>query len=372
MTKRLKSKGWLLPAIVVLGPFLLCLIYYSVFAIGRYESSARVVVRQAGAEGGGGVTGIAALLSGSNRVSHEETLYLSEFIRSPDMLSILEKELKWSEHFMAQKQDPLFWLWKDASAEDRLKFYNRLVDVYFDPATGLLQIRVQALEPKFAESALKLILQHGELLINELSHRMGREQVLFAQSELRLARSNFEDNTSRLLKFQKENNLFDASASASSQAQIVASLESSIAVERASLKELVATLNERAPQVQQKRARISALGLQLSAEKARLVSQEGSSADADRLNIVAAEYRNLTVDAGISEEIYKLAVSAVESARIEASKKIRSLMVIVSPNLPDEPIYPRTWYNLATIFFFLLLAYGITRFIIATIEDHRD
>jgi capsular polysaccharide transport system permease protein len=35
-------------------------------------------------------------------------------------------------------------------------------------------------------------------------------------------------------------------------------------------------------------------------------------------------------------------------------------------------LYPERLYNLATIFLALLLLYGIARFLIASIEDHRD
>ncbi|MNS89097.1 hypothetical protein D3C72_1230970 [compost metagenome] len=57
---------------------------------------------------------------------------------------------------------------------------------------------------------------------------------------------------------------------------------------------------------------------------------------------------------------------------MEASKKLRSLVTVVSPNLPDRAVYPERIYNLITLLVALGLLYGIVRFVIATVEDHRD
>jgi capsular polysaccharide transport system permease protein len=78
------------------------------------------------------------------------------------------------------------------------------------------------------------------------------------------------------------------------------------------------------------------------------------------------------IDTKIAEDAYKVAIVAVQDARIEATKKLRNLVTVVSPNLPDKAIYPRRIYNLITIAIGLLCLYGIVRFIIVAIEDHRD
>lgn len=81
-----KKKSWGLAITMVALPFLLAAIYYSVFAIDRFVSSAQVVVRQDGASPGGQVPGLATLLTGANTTSREETLYLREYITSMDMM----------------------------------------------------------------------------------------------------------------------------------------------------------------------------------------------------------------------------------------------------------------------------------------------
>ena len=97
-----------------------------------------------------------------------------------------------------------------------------------------------------------------------------------------------------------------------------------------------------------------------------------AASSSSQLNVIASKYRALEVDAGIAEASYKSTVNSLESARIEATKKMRSLSVIVSANEPDEALYPRRGYSLATTLIILLLIYGIARFAIATVRDHQD
>jgi len=342
--------------------------YYSFFALDRYVSIAQVAVRQSGGGDSPQMPGLAVMLGGINPTSREETLYLREFITSADMLAELESQLQWSKHYTERWQDPLYFLRSSTSREDILDYYRRLVTAHFDEVTGLLTVEVQAFDQDFAQETLKVVLNVSERFVNELSHKMAREQMRFAQGELSSARKVFEDRRYEMLKFQSDNKLLDAQAAAEGRATIIADLESQLTKERATLKAMLASLQNDSPQVRQQKIKIRALEQQVDAESRKLVSPP----QGDRLNVIAANYRNLTMDAGIAEESYKYAVSAVETARIEASKKIRSLVTVVSPNKPEEALYPRRIYNLLTIFLGLLLLYGIVRFVIATIEDHQD
>ncbi|MBO1110972.1 ABC transporter permease [Bordetella petrii] len=364
--EKLKSKRLMVWVVGI--PMLVALVYYSFFALDRYVSVAQVAVRQVGNNETPQIPGLAVMLSGLNPTSREETLYLREFLTSQDMLNVLQEKLNWSEHYAARWRDPLYWLRGDAPREDVLTYYQRIVTAHFDEQTGLLSISVEAFDPDFAKQTLSIMLRESERFVNELSHKMAREQMAFAQSELANARKVYEERREALLTFQSTSHMLDAEASARARAEVISELEANLTKERTTLKGLLAMLNSNTPQVRQQRNRIQALEQQLAAETRRLVSEKGG----DKLNVVASQYRNLTIDAAIAEEAYKFAVSSVESARIEASKKLRSLVTVVSPNLPDDSIYPQRIYNLITLLIALLLVYGIARFVIAAIEDHRD
>lgn len=368
MINRDKLKKIPLFIYIVVLPFFAVGLYYAFFAIDRYVSISKVVVRQPQDSQATNIPSLALLMGGTNPTSREETLFLQEFVESYDMMNYLEKEYGWIEAYASQTTDPLYFLNKESPSEDLLRFYNRIVTTHFDDLTGLLEVEVQAPDPQLAEKMLDGILKESERFVNEISHKMARDQMKFFEVELDNARRNYEEKKNNLIAFQSANNLLDAKAAAQSRAEIIAGLDTLLTTERANLKALMSTLSPSSPQVHQQRTKIRAIEQQLEAEKKFLVS----SADGDQLNVIAAKFQNFTIDVGIAEESYKLAVTALENARIEASKKIRSLVTVVSPNLAQRAIYPDRLYNLATLFVLLLLLYGVVRFVIATIEDHRD
>lgn len=353
---------------LVVLPVIAVAVYYAFFSIDRYVSVSKTVVRQPQDSQAANIPSLALLMGGSNPTSREETLFLQEFIGSIDMMNYLQKNLSWVQAYASQHTDPLYFIDAEAPVEDLLEFYNRIVTTHFDDLTGLLEIEVQAPTPELAENMLIAILKESERFVNEISHKMARDQMTFFESELAIARRNYEAKKNNLIAFQASNNVLDANAVAQSRSEIIAGLESLLTSERAQLSNLLSTLNPSSPQVRQQKTKIAAIERQLQDEKKRLVSPS----DGDQLNVVAAKYQNLMIDAGIAEESYKLAVTALENARIEASKKIRSLVTVVSPSLPQRAIYPDRLYNLATLLVLLLLLYGVARFVIATIEDHRD
>ncbi|OZI56397.1 ABC transporter permease [Bordetella genomosp. 4] len=370
MDRNKKRRNKLLQLFIIALPMAIAIIYYSFFAVDRYASTAQVVVVDS--TGASNLTqqtaGAAILASNAKQVSKQETIFLLSYLTSPDLLKVLEDKLNWHEHFAEQLSDPFYWISRKVSREDLLEYYKRMITVHVDELTGLLTVEVQGLTPEFAHLTLTEMLGQSERFINDLSRQLATDQVRFAEDELVKARSDYESKRAALIEFQSKNSILDAEAAAKSQAGIIATLEATLATEQANLNGLLATLNSSAPQVRQQKNRVSAIEKQLAFEKKALVS---SSVDG-HLNVVAADFRKLTVDTEVAEEAYKLSVSALQNAKIEANKNIHSLVTVVQPNMPEDSSYPRKLYNLFTFFVVLLFIYGITRFVIASIEDHRD
>ena len=368
MSSKGKFKRWRLAIGLVILPMVLAAIYYGTFANDRYVSSAQVVVRQDGGNQAAAMPGLATLLTGANPASREETLYLREYIGSMDMMLLLEERLHWVEQYASQRSDMFFWLDKDAKREDLHKYYQRMVAANYDETTGLLRVEVQAFTPDLSVKMLRTILEASEHFVNEVSHSIAREQMTFAKSELATARVQYADRKAELIDFQNANKVLDGANTAQSRATIIADLEGQYTKEQAVMTEMQFKLRADSPQVKQQKQRVNAIAQQLTKEKRLLVS----STDGSQLNVVASAFQQLTLDAGIAEASYTTAIAALDNARIEASKKIRTLVTVVSPNTPQLALYPERLYNLATILLGLLMLYGITRFILASIEDHRD
>ncbi len=361
---------------IVVVPMLLAFSYYVLLAQDRFTSTSEVVVKKVGsneeAGGAGGsssqAAGLSMLLSGGASSSVEETLYVREFILSQDMLDALQKKLHWSQHYSGNLRDFWYYLPPDASREKLLKYYQRMVSASFDEPTGLLTIRVQAFDREFAKKALATIIAESDNFVNQVSNKLALQQVKFAEGEVDRARQNYAQKRDALLAFQGTNNVLDAQRSALARNDVISELQAEEIKADAALRGMRASLSENSPQVRQQQIRVQALRQQIAVEQSKLTAKNS----ANQMNVTAAEFRNLELDARIAEDSYKVSTISLNEAHNQAAKKLRSLVVIVNPNLPDESLLPRRFYSLFTILVILLLVYGVARFVIATVRDHRD
>ena len=369
MNRLLHLSSRSLKLILIAGPLLLYALYASVFAVDRYVSESVVTVRQAtGAGGGSGIPGAALLLAGIDPPAHEDTQYLRTYVHSQALALQLDDQLGLREHYAAVRADLPHRLSSDASVEDFVDYFRRHVEVSYEERVALLRIRTQALNPEFAQRLNRTILESSERFVNETSHRIARERLAFAEGELERAAQRVEDASSQVLAFQTRHKLLDPTAQARATGILSAELQAQRARLEAELGAVRGFLNDDAFQVQSLRGQIAALDRQINAEARRATGGEKGT----RLNQLALDFEGLRLKAEFARDAYKLALAAVENARIDASQKIKSLVVIEPPSLPQTAEYPHVAYNLGTVLAVSLLAYALVRLVLATIREHQD
>lgn len=351
----------------VAAPWLLAAFYLFALAADRYVSESIVTVRQNGAEGAVGFN-LTSLLGVSVPASLDDEKMLEAYILSMDILRKLDQELGLKEAFNSPGADFIFRLDSGATQEQFLDYYRSRVEVIVEEDSGLLRIRTQGFAPDAAEALNRGVLAFSERFINESSQRLAREQMEFAESELRKARSGVDEARDAVLAFQKSHDILDPLAQAEASSGLTAQLQAELSKQEAELKGLLGYLDEDAYQVEALRAQVAGMRAQLEAEGRRVVQgPKGSS-----LNVLAGEYQELLAELEFATEKYKLALTGVETARIESTRKLKSLVLVQSPVQPESAEYPRRVYTLFALFMGLALLYGIVRLIIATIEDHLE
>jgi capsular polysaccharide transport system permease protein len=354
---------------IIAVPWLLTAVYLGVFAADRYVSESVVVVRQ---EGGGmsmptGVDALSAML-GTSSATREDQFMLQAHILSIDMMRQVDEELDLRRAYSSPEIDFVFRLPEDASQEEFLEHYRSRVEVKVDDASGLLTIRTQGFTPQIAQAVNQEVVAISERFINESSHRLARDQMSFAQSELQNVRAQLDEVRSRLLKFQEEHGVLDPMAQAAANTGLTTQLQAIQARQEAELKGLQAYLNDEAPQVKALQAQIAGLRQQRQAESRRGVE----NAEGVSLNVLAGDYQQLIAEFEFISDAYRGALTALEAARIESTRKLKSLVLVESPALPESAAYPRRLYTLFALLIGLTLLYGIGRLIVATIEDHQE
>jgi capsular polysaccharide transport system permease protein len=344
-------------------------LYLLVFAADRYASESVVVVRQEGAAMSM-PTGMDALTSmfGSSMASREDQYMLEAHILSIDMLRQVDDRLDLRRAYSAPKLDVFFRLSRDATQEEFLEYYRQRVEVAVDDNSGLITIRTQGFTPEIAQGVNEEVVAISERFINESSHRLARDQMAYAESELRNARSGLDISRKRILKFQGTYGVLDPTAQAAANSGLTAELQAMLARHQAELKALEAYLNDDAPQINALEAQIAGIRQQLQDERLGSVR----NTDGKSLNMIAGEYQELLAELEFKSDAYKIALTGLETARIESTRKLKSLVLVESPALPESAAYPRRVYTLIALLLVLTLLYGITRLVIATIEDHME
>ena len=81
---------------------------------------------------------------------------------------------------------------------------------------------------------------------------------------------------------------------------------------------------------------------------------------------MAGRYQELLAELEFVSDAYSGALMALETARIESTRKLKSLVLVESPALPESAEYPRRFYTL----FALLM--GLTSDIWNRATDRRN
>ncbi|MCV3457213.1 capsule biosynthesis protein [Campylobacter sp. CNRCH_2016_0050h] len=340
--------------------------YYIFIAANRYVSESVLSVKSTTGDSGA-ITGIAVFLT-NNSFSSEDINYLKSYIHSLDMLNILEEKVQIRELYQKQKLDFFYSVSSSANQEEFLKYYqNRVKITQENSANGLLRVEVEGFDPKSAHLIASTIVKESEKFINEISHKAARDQMRFAEEELLQFKKRYQKAKDELLAFQNKYGVFDPLKQAESTLKLIAELESKIAAKEAELLMMQSYINDNAPQIVTIKSEITALKKQLQKEKSKVSSPKSSQ----KLNDLAAKFQDLTIEAGFAESAYTAALKAYESARIEALRKIKQVVIVQSPSLPQSAKYPEALYNILTAFMILSLIYGIVKFIKMIIEEHR-
>ncbi|BEK46727.1 capsule biosynthesis protein [Campylobacter jejuni] len=362
---KIKNLNWLNSFKIVWILMVFVVIYYEFIAANRYVSSMVLDVRSTSTQSIQ-TNGLLSLLSSTSATS-EDAKYLRAYIQSSDMLKILDEKIRLKQLYQEQHLDLPFKIWDSSSKESYLRYYQARVKLHSDTGTGLLRVDVEAFTPESAHLIAQTIMQESEKFINEISHKAAREQMKFAEEEVLKYKQAYQESQNQLLAFQDQYGVFNPQKQAEAKATLIAQIEANLAQKEASLLTLQSYMNDSAPEIVALKAEIEAIKKQLNREKSKVAANNSEQ----KLNDLAAKFQDLSIDAGFKEEAYKAALKGYESARIEALRKIKQLVIIQSPDIPESAKYPERIYDILTAFIVLSLIFGIVKFIKMIIEEHK-
>lgn len=356
-------------SVLLIGvPAALCALYLYVLAADRYVSESVVTVKQSGDQAIG-LGGLASIFQVSGASSHGDLLLLQSHIHSMDMLQVLDQKLNLRKAYSAPERDVLLRLSGTASIDAFLRYYRDRVEARYDDTSGLLVLRTQGFNPDEAQAINRTIVEASEVFINRISQRLAQEQMSFAAGELARTADKFQAAKSKILAFQERNRVLDPAAQMKANTMLTLELQTRLAHLETDLRSLSSYMDESSFQIRSLRQQAESLRTQIASESARGTSVTPSN---PRLNTLAADFRALEIEVNFAEQAYKSATLTMETARLESTRKIKTLVLVASPTKPHDAEYPRRAYDLLALLLAFSLVFGIVRLMVATIEDHLD
>ncbi|MEA5400723.1 hypothetical protein VB734_11810 [Synechococcus sp. BA-124 BA4] len=368
--------GWLKKRSVlqlVLVPIVLAGVYFFAIARDRYAVESSYVVRRSAEDislGGGATSGLAGLFAGSSQNSLEDARYLRTYLTSPQVLEDLLKTYDFDAAYARFSPDLFAGLPSGANRQDRLKFFQKQVQVQLNEISGVITLTTVGLSPKAAYELNNFLLKQSEQFVNRLNQRIGEAQLQFARKELASSQAQLDKAKQRLLAFQSSTEVIDPKVEAGIVANSVGGLEMKLAelkLQRFTLEQQYKSKDE--PDLLAVIDQIAELQRLIDSERKGLVSRQGSGRN---LNRKAADILKYQSAVDFAADLYKTALISAEKARVDTQRQQKFMAILSAPLLPDSPAFNWRLRGFFTVAAIALVGLSLGKFVLGVQDSHRE
>lgn len=346
----------------VLAPVLIGAYYLYAISEDQYASHVGFSVRKEEARSPvdllGGITGISS-------ASSSDTDVLYEFIQSPQMVRLVHEQLDLAKIY-TNTSDPLFGLGDDRRIEALSRYWNKMVKVFYDRSSGLIEVRVLAFDPNDAQNIAKTLFEESSRKINELSAIARADSMRYSEEELQRAVARLKEVRQARTEFRNRTKIVDPLADLQGQMGVLNSLETQLVAAKIELSLLLDQSSDNNPRAEAARKKIDVINDLLDKERQQL-GGEGEEA----YSTLLAEFEALAVDLEFAQASYVAAQTARDSAFSEAQRKSRYLATYVEPTLAETAEYPRRLMLLLLLIGGALVSWSTIVLIYYSLRDRR-
>jgi len=357
--------------LIVLAPVAAVGYYVWEIAEDQFSSTTGFTVS---AEEGGSATDILRgfnQIAGSGTTSDSDVLH--EFIQSQNLVERVDAQMDLRAHYSQHwETDKLFSIWPDASIEDLVWFWGRIVRISYDQSTGLIEIQTLAFDPDYAQELAIAVVRESQAKVNALSNEARADATRFAEADVEEALERLKGAREALTAFRTRTNIVDPAADIQGRMGVMNNLQQQLAEALIEFDLLTQSVNNNDPRLAQAELRIEVIRERIQRERQNLTSGDASqSVDAGDYPELIAEFESLTVDREFAEETYRAALAALDVARANAARQSRYLATYVAPTLAQSSQYPQRYVILGLTALFLTLGWAIMALVYYSIRDRR-
>ena len=365
LRENLHAYRWFLG--LVIAPTLLVAAYYYLIASDQYQSETHILVRAAETPKpvNTGLGAVLAAASGGENAG-PEAMSVADYLTSHDVVATLRNRLDLVNRYRRPGVDWLSKLWGGDQPTDEalLKYYLKQTKVEVNSSTGITIIQARAFTPQDAFAIATALLDLGDQRVNSLNNAAYKDAISSQERQLRLAQDNLARAQGAISSFRATQADIDPTGTGTAQTQLVTSLTGQLAAARAQMVSVGATISRESPQYIALSRRVSALQAQVDAQQSKLAG--GGSTIASQV----AGYNELQMRQQFAQRQYETVSAALDRARQQVLDKHLYLVRVVNPNLPEKSQFPQRNRVVLTVFFSLLVAYGIGWMLVAGVREH--
>lgn len=356
--------------LMVAVPLFVTASYLYTFAQDQYASSAGFTVRSDESGSATDIMGGLAQFAGGSTGTDGDILF--EFITSAELVRRLTQRMDLVAHYSAPHgTDPIFSLNTDASFEDLVSHWGKVVGVSYAQGSGLIDLQVLAFDPVTAHALATAIVAESQSLINELNAQARADAMRFAESDLEAASIRLRTAREALTQFRTETQIVDPESDLQGRSGVLNNLQQRLAEALIEFDLLAEnTTNPNDPRLVQTQRRIEVIRDRIRQERLNFATEDIGSEGLDYPTLMA-RYEGLVVDRQFAEESYRAALTALDVARTNAARQSRYLAVYIQPTLPESAKFPQRDVIAGLTLLFLILGWAIAALIYYSIRDRQ-
>lgn len=354
--------------VVVVAPLAVTAYYLWERAEDQYASSVAFTVRREEAPSAVDLLGGLSNLS-SGGSSDSDVLF--EFIQSHELVREIDERLDLRALYsVPYESDPIFSLVPDASIEELLDYWRRMVRISYAPGTGLIEVQVLSFDARASQQIAEEIFAESTRMINALSAIAREDAMRYAREELGTALEQLSTARQALTAFRSRNQIVNPDADIQVQMGLLGSLQQMLGRELIDYDLLRETAREADPRVVQAERRIAAIRERIREERLKFGSG-GTEDEAGDYAEVVAEFEKLSVEREFAENKYTAALSNFDAAQANAQRQSRYLAAFMQPTLAESAEYPRRDLILGLVALVLFGGWCIMVLVYYSLRDRR-
>ncbi|MEP3674741.1 capsule biosynthesis protein [Sulfitobacter sp.] len=352
---------------IVVVPVGVLAFYLWFVAASQFSSTVGFSVRKEEVGSAVEILGGITELSGS---SSSDTDILYEYIQSQKMVTLVDDQLDLRSLWSKPAFDPVFAYDSDGTIEDLIDYWGKMVRVYYDSGSGLIEVRVLAFDPDDAQKIAQAIFVESSDMINELSAVAREDAVRYARDELDTAVERLKSAREAITRFRNDNRIVDPTVDLQTQEGLLGTLQTQLAEALIDLDLLLATSQNNDPRVGNAERRVEVIQVRIEEER-RKRGIRGDADDGESFTTLVGEYERLVVDREFAEQTYVSSLAARDAALAEARRQSRYLAAHIQPTLAERSLFPQRVTILGLFALFMFMAWAISVLVAYSLKDRR-